>query len=119
MASKAKHETESASCGGEIVTRLCSINPTGLVFLATRRFEISSEVTLAVQTSAPGVSREWDARGFVVECRMVRCPEGLLYKITLLFQDVPEGLRSLLHDEKAAAPAAYPPLRQAPVFGLN
>ena len=119
MASKAKHETASAHCGSEIITRLCLINPTGLVFLTTRRFEISSEVGLAVQTSAPGNSHEWDVHGLVVDCRVVRCREGLRYKITLLFQNVPEGLQTLLLEEQASATKGYPPLRQAPLFGMN
>ena len=119
MASKAKHGKNSAPCGDEIVTRLCSINSSGLVFLTTRRFEVSSEVSLMVQTCTPGVSREWEVQGLVVDCRVARCREGLRYKITLLLHSLPEGLQAILREEQQGSSASYPPLRQAPLFGMN
>lgn len=119
MASKAKHQQKTAACGGGIVTRLCSINSNGLVFLASRRLELSSDVTLAVQTCASGASREWEVHGWVVDCRIVRCGGDLRYKVTLLFHDLPAGLNGILRAEQAAAPPRFPPLRHAPVFGMN
>lgn len=119
MASKAKHQQKTASSGGGLVTRLCSINSNGLVFLASRRLEVSSDVTLAVQTSAPGLAHEWEVHGWVVDCRVARCREGLRYKVTLLFHDLPAGLQGILAPEKAVPARRHPPLHNAPVFGMN
>jgi hypothetical protein len=118
MASKAKHQQKTAT-GGGLVTRLCSINSNGLVFLAPSRLEVSSDVTLMVQTNAPGVSREWEVRGWVVDCRVARCREGLRYKVTLLFHDLPAGLKGILAAEQAANHGCFPPLRHASIFGMN
>jgi hypothetical protein len=118
MASKAKHQQKTAT-GGVLVTRLCSINTNGLVFLAPGRLEVSSDVTLMVQTSAPGESHEWEVHGWVVDCRVARCREGLRYKVTLLFHDLPAGLKGILAAEQAANPGCFPPLRHASIFGMN
>ena len=119
MATKAKHQQNTAASGGGLVTRLCSINSNGLVFLTSGRLEVSSDVTMAVQTDAPGFSHEWEVRGWVVDCRIARCREGLRYKVTLLFHDLPTGLKNILAQERAAAPCSFPPLRHAPEFGMN
>ncbi len=119
MASKAKHQKNSAASSDGLVTRLCSINTSGLVFLAASRLEVSSDVTLAVQTSAPGLSHEWEVHGWVVDCRIARCRDGLRYKVTLMFHDLPAGLRSILRAECAARSQSFPPLRHAPNFGMN
>ena len=119
MASKAKHQQKTATSGGGLVTRLCSINSNGLVFLASSRLEVSSDVTLAVQTSAPVVSHEWEVHGWVVDCRITRCRDGLRYKVTLLFHDLPAGLQGFLSEGRAAGPQGFPPLRHAPIFGMN
>lgn len=119
MASKAKHQQQSAPSGAGLVIQLCSINSNGLVFLASRRLDVSSDVTLALQTSAPGVAQEWEVRGWVVDCRAVRCREGLRYKVTLLFHDLPAGLQGLLTEGRAVGLQGFPPLRHAPIFGLN
>ena len=120
MASKAKHQQQQQSAiSGGFVIQLCSINSNGLVFLASRRLEVSSDVTLALQTSAPGAAREWEVRGWVVDCRAVRCREGLRYKVTLLFHDLPAGLQGLLTEGRAAGLQGFPPLRHAPIFGMN
>ena len=118
MASKAKHQQQSA-IGGGLVIRLCSINSNGLVFLTSRRLEVSSDVTLALQTSAPGVTQEWEVRGWVVDCRVVRSHEGARYKITLLFHDLPAGLQRVLREGRVGGFQGFPPLRHAPVFGMN
>ncbi len=119
MASKAKHQKKVASSGSGLVTQLCSINSSGLVFLASGRLELSSDVTLMVQTNAPGVCREWEVHGWVVDCRMTRCREGLRYRVTLLFHDLPVGLKGILREEHSASPHHFPPLRRAPLFGMN
>lgn len=119
MASKAKHQQQIATSGGGLVTRLCSINSNGLVFLASSRLEVSSDVTLALLTSAPGVVHEWEVHGWVVDCRVARCPEGLRYKVTLLFHDLPAGLQAILREGRAVGLQSFPPLRHAPIFGMN
>lgn len=119
MASKAKHQKNPAAASDGLVTRLCSINVNGLVFLASSRLEVSADVTLMVQTSAPGLSHEWEVHGWVVDCRIARCRDGLRYKVTLMFHDLPTGLRAILNAECASRPRGFPPLRHAPNFGMN
>ena len=118
MASKAKHQLKSAA-GRDLVTRLCSINPNGVVFLASSRIPLSTEVTLLVQTSSPSGSHEWEVQGWVVECRAARTGDGLRYRVTLLFHDLPPGLQGLLREEEPSGTSGFPPLRHAPVFGQN
>lgn len=119
MASKSKHQKNSAARSDGLVTRLCSINANGLIFLAASRLEVSSDVTLAVQTSAPGLCHEWEVHGWVVDCRIARCRDGLRYKVTLMFHDLPAGLRGILRAECAAGYQGFPPLRHAPSLGMN
>lgn len=119
MASKAKHQQQSATGGGGLVTQICSIDSNGLVFLALSRLEVSSDVTMLLQTSTRGVVHEWEVRGWVVDCRATRCRGGLRYKVTLLFHDLPAGLQGVLSEGGAVGPQGYPPLRHAPVFGMN
>jgi hypothetical protein len=117
MGSKANHPDPS---NGDIVTVLCSVNSTGLVFLATKRLKVCSEVTLTVQTSALGDTRDWTVQGWVVECRSCRKPQtSSRYKVTLLFSDLPAELRTMLMTEENVGAAAYPAVEYAPVFGLN
>lgn len=117
MGSKAK---SSESSGGEIVTALCSVNSTGLIFLATRRLKICSDITLTVQTSTPGSVHDWTVQGCVVECRALRkAKTGLRYRITLLFSDLPEELRAMLLNEDKPSTLLYPECHVAPIFGLN
>lgn len=120
MASKAKQQKVCPVRGGAIITRLCSINSNGMVFLASTRLEVSSEVTLSVRAQAGGldVSDDWEVHGLVVDCRAVRSREGLHYQVTLLFEEVPESLRRVLV-QMLTAQCGYMPLQQAPVFGLN
>ena len=119
MASKAKQHQASADTDST-VTRICSINPTGLVFIASRRFDISAEISLGLQTSVQGTEREWDLCGWVVDCRTVRGAEGLSYQVTMLFSDVPEGLQGILTMESLVSGAgSHPRMRNAPIFGVN
>jgi hypothetical protein len=119
MASKTKHQKKAAASGDGLVTRLCSINSNGLIFIASSRLEVSSEVTLAVQTSAPGVSHEWEVHGWVVDCRVAHCRDGLGFRVTLLFHDLPAGLKGILADDQALGRGSFLRLRQAPLFGMN
>lgn len=119
MASNAKHRKKTADSGGGAVTRICSINPTGLVFLVSRRLAVCSDVTLAVQAGAPGRAREWEVHGWVVDCRAARGRGALRYRVTLLFHDLPPGLRGILSRVPAGKVEAHPRLRSAPIFGLN
>ncbi len=115
MGSKAKHSLSN----GEIVTALCSVNTTGLIFLARKRLKVCSDITLSVQTSSWGAVHDWTVQGYVVECRTVRDAEtGLRYQITLLFSDLPAELRAMLTAEEEAQ-RSYPAVEGAPVFGLN
>ena len=117
MASKAKHERVSEA--GNVLTRMCSINPTGLVFLTTKRFEISSELALTIQTNVPGITREWKVHGWVVECADATFSEELGHKITMLFSDLPMGLQQLLKLAERNEAGAFPAMPGAEIFGLN
>jgi hypothetical protein len=117
MGSKAKQPQSST---GEIVTALCSVNSTGLVFLTRKRLKAWSDITLSVQTSSHGATRDWTVQGCVVECRMVRnAATGLRYQITLLFSDLPAELRAMLAAEEKELRLPYPAVEDASVFGLN
>lgn len=119
MASRARHRQEDAASGRGAVARLCSINSNGLVFLASARLDVSSDVTLAILTSGPDVPHEWDVHGWVVDCRAVRCRRGPRYRVTLLFHDLPAGLREILAGEHKDSPRRHPPLPNSAIFGLN
>jgi hypothetical protein len=117
MGSKAKPPQSS---GSEIVTSLCSVNSTGLVFLATRRLKVCSDVTLSVQTSTLGSLQDWTVQGWVVECRTLRKVQtGPKYQITLLFSGLPAELRAMLIADGKGGPHSYPVFEAAPMFGLN
>jgi hypothetical protein len=111
---------QSGSSNGDIVTALCSVNSTGLVFLASKRLKVCSEITLTVQTSALGAKQDWTVQGWVVECRACRKRQTTSrYKVTLLFSDLPTDLRTLLMTEEKVGSASYAALDFAPIFGLN
>jgi len=117
MGSQANHPDSSNS---DIVTALCSVNSTGLVFLASKRLKVCSEITLTVQTSALGATQDWTVQGWVVECRACRKRQtSSRYKVTLLFSDLPAELRTMLMTEENVGSAAYPVVEQASIFGLN
>ncbi len=116
MGSKSKQPQST----GEIVTTVCSVNSTGLVFLTQKRLKVCSDITLSVQTSTEGATRDWTVQGCVVECRTVRQPAtGLRYQITLLFSDLPAELRALLAADEKETGVLYPAVEGAGVFGLN
>ena len=94
---------------------MCSIQSTGLVFVNTQPLEVSSELTLSIQTSVLGASREWKVQGWVVECSQ----EGEEYRVTLLFSDLPGGLREILALASGESFRAYPVVEDAEIFGLN
>lgn len=115
MASKATPRRRKVGAHASTVTRMCSINATGVVFVNTAPLEVSSELTLTVQTTVLGSTREWTVQGWVVECSSRETD----YQVTLLFSDLPKGLQQVLamaSDEKARA---YPVLKGAEVFGMN
>jgi len=117
MASRAKQGrgTEANS----VVTRMCSINLTGLVFLSTRRFDISSELALTIQTCVLGITRNWDVLGWVVECSDEIGGNEPTHRITMLFSNLPSGLQQLLSLAEKSDSRAYPPMHGAEIFGLN
>ena len=117
MASKAKRQEKISAGMGGPVTQLCSINCNGLVFLAANRLEVSSDVTLIVQAGVPGAPQEWEVHGWVVDCRAARGREGLRYEVTILFRDLPAGLKDILVAEHGAG--FFPRLRHSAIFGMN
>jgi hypothetical protein len=94
---------------------MCSINATGVVFVNTAPLEVSSEVTLTIQTTVLGLSRDWTVQGWVVECSK----EGGDFQVTLLFSDLPKGLQQVLALAAGKKMRAYPEVPGAGVFGLN
>ncbi len=94
---------------------MCSIQSTGLVFVNTKPLEVSSELTLSIQTSLLGVSKEWKVQGWVVECSR----EGKEYRVTLLFSNLPSGLSEILDLASTESSRVYPVVDGAEIFGLN
>ncbi len=81
--------------------------------------KISSELTLAVQSCVLGLNFEWNLHGWVVECRQVKREDGRHFQVTLLFSDMPEGLRQIIALAEGRATHAYPEVKGATLFGLN
>lgn len=119
MASKAKQRRGKVSAGGSTVTRMCSINATGVVFENTAPLEVCSELTLSIQTRVFGLTREWTVQGWVVECAHMRCENIGGYQVTLLFSGLPKGLQQVLAMAEGHACRAYPVVEGSPMFGLN
>ena len=94
---------------------MCSITETGVVFVNTTPLEVSSELTLTVQTTVLGLTREWTVQGWVVECST----QDSAYQVTLLFSDLPKGLRQVLAVAAGEKVRAYPMVAGGEVFGLN
>ena len=94
---------------------MCSINPTGVVFVNTKPIEVSSELTLTVQTSVFGATREWTVHGWVVECSRQEAD----FQVTLLFSGLPKGLQQVLALASGEKTRAYPEVVGAEIFGLN
>jgi hypothetical protein len=94
---------------------MCSINATGVVFVNTAPLEVSTELTLTIQTTVLGSTRDWTVQGWVVECSR---QEGH-YQVTLLFSDLPTGLRQVLAMASGDGARPYPIVTNAELFGLN
>ena len=94
---------------------MCSINPTGVVFVNTAPLEVSSELTLTIQTTVLGSKREWTVQGWVVECSSQESD----YQVTLLFSDLPSGLQQVLALASGENRRIYPAVKGAEIFGLN
>ncbi len=118
MASKAKHHREINGGESDEVTHLCSINGSGLVFVCKRKFPVSSELSLTVQTGETGVEREWNVNGLVVECRNVKRGRHARYQVTLLFSELPDELKNIVTGEIIAV-ESFMPQKNCPIFGLN
>ncbi len=94
---------------------MCSINATGVVFVNTAPLEVSTELTITIQTTVLGSTRDWTVQGWVVECSMQESD----YQVTLLFSDLPKGLRQVLVLASDKNVRAYPVVARAEMFGLN
>lgn len=94
---------------------MCSVHETGLVFVSTLPLEVSSELTLTIQTSVFGITRDWAVQGWVVECSK----QGSDYQITLLFSGLPKGLQQVLALASGKQAKSYPEVEGVPLFGLN
>src|SRR5207253_9554201 len=115
MASKATPRRRKAGVHASTVTRMCSINLTGVVFVNTAPLEVSSELTLTIQTTVLGSKREWTVQGWVVECSS----QATDYQVTLLFADLPSGLQQVLALASGEKRRIYPAVEGAEIFGLN
>src|SRR3954470_3040464 len=115
MASRATPRRRKSGADASTVRRMCSINPTGVIFVNTAPLEVSSELTLTVQTTLMGVTREWTVHGWVVECSIQESD----YQVTLLFSDLPKGLQQVLALASGEKVRAYPEVTGAEIFGLN
>ena len=72
--------------GGQAVVNLCRVSEHGLVFWSRHRFDLAAELQVRVrmdalplqlQTGVKGDGEGWGTvRGFVVECRAIRRPNG-------------------------------------------
>jgi hypothetical protein len=115
MASKATPRRRKVGAHASTVTRMCSINAIGVVFVNTAPLEVSSELTLTIQTTVLGSSREWTVQGWVVECSLQESD----YQVTLLFSGLPKGLQNVLALASGEKRWSYPEVTGAEIFGLN
>lgn len=104
--------------GHDVGTPLCTINPTGVVFSSAERLDISSELGLVIETDVLGMVQEWAVQGWVVACKETGT-QGEPFEITLLFSEVPVGLRQILALSPTAVSALMPRLGSDTRFGLN
>jgi hypothetical protein len=72
-------------------------------------------LTLTVQTTVLGMTRDWTVQGWVVECSIQESD----YQVTLLFSDLPKGLQQVLALASGEKARAYPEVTGAEIFGLN
>jgi len=117
MASQA--EQRQTGIGG-IVEQLCSITTTGVVVTTRQELDVSSEVSITVQTSSLGMTREWQVQAWVVECRALGEDAEGRFQVTLLFSALPRGLKQLLicHEHEASG-RPFPVVKGGEIFGLN
>ena len=88
--------------------------------MTSQALEVSSEVSITVQTQDSGVSQEWQLLGWVVECQMLLPEAGEHYQVTLLFSALPQGLLDLLSgDLMPDFSKLYPVAPGTEIFGLN
>lgn len=113
------NERRTTGGGGSVAARMCSITDTGLVFQTSSSLEVGSEVRLSIQANLMGRESEWAVQGWVVECHPAKMAESQGFEVTLLFSDLPQGLKRLLAHVKGRRFYAYPPVRGAEIFGLN
>ncbi|WP_206026295.1 hypothetical protein [Roseimicrobium sp. ORNL1] len=119
MASKAKSRRTKLQARKCTATRMCSISSTGVVFLNARALEVSSEITLTVQTNILGSGQEWTVQGWVVECVPAEEPQNC-FKVTLLFSNLPKELQQVLTlAEGCHGATAIRRIPGAELFGLN
>lgn len=103
-----------------VVTHMCSINGSGLVFHSSDAMPVSSEVKLTIETNHHGQKNHWKVEGWVVECHPADIEEDhLAFQVTMLFSDIPQALRELLQENDILNRASYPPVPGAEMFGLN
>ncbi len=100
-------------------TKLCSISSTGVVFLSGQPLEVSSDITLSVQTKIMGLESDWPVQGWVVEC--LECLENPgSYQVTLLFSELPSSLKKILSlAEECRSGQTCPRVPGAELYGLN
>lgn len=104
-----------------VLADLSSISDTGLVFHSPEALMTGTEVGMVIQTSLLGSLREWSVQGWVVECQPGESESGkeLGFAVTLLFSDLPQGLKQLLGQVSGNRLYAYPPVKGEEFFGLN
>ncbi len=80
---------------GQAVVNLCMVNESGLVFWSRHRFDLAAELQVRVRgdvlpahvrASLEADSKGWvTVRGFVIECRALRRPNGAgAFRVSLL-----------------------------------
>lgn len=93
--SKQDNSPRSQRGGGQAVVTLCKVGDTSLVFWSRNRFELAAELQVRVRSEVlPACMRAslkangdgWaTVRGFVIECRALRRPNGAgAFRVSLL-----------------------------------
>ena len=113
--------------GEQAVVNLCMVSDTGLVFWSRHRFELAAELQVRVRCEVlpahlrPSLqpdSEGWaTVRGFVIECRPLRRPNGVgAFRVSLLLD------AALISAERASDPVRTRMVwggRSGGLFGLN
>lgn len=107
----------------QVLTQVCSISDTGLVFHSSTEMMMGAEVGLTVETNLFGCQHEWKVLGLVIDCHLMdeteACNEEMPYKVELWFSDLPGRLKLLLSQVRGNRFHLYPPLEEDDFFGLN